>query len=69
VLVEIRAKMASFQEMSSETLEGFDGAPSSELDVQLAEHSVDILQCIQYLLSLHIYIIFMLNNSLKLALL
>jgi hypothetical protein len=67
VLAEIRAKIASFQEMLSETLEGFVGAPPSELDVQLAEHGAHILQCLQYSLSLHIYIIFTLNNSLKLA--
>ena len=68
VLPEIQAKIASFQEMSSETLEGFVGAHPSELDVQLAEHGADILRCLQYSLSLHIYIIFTLNNSLKLAL-
>ena len=68
VLAEIRAEMASFQEMSSETLEGFVGAPPPELDVRLAEHGADILQCLRYSVSLHIYIIFTLNNSLKLAL-
>jgi hypothetical protein len=61
MLAEFRAKKPSFQE-------GFVGALPPELDVQLAEHGANILQCLRYSVSLHIYIIFMLSNSLKLAL-